>query len=64
MDDDHFDLPEPGEEVSPEEYDRWFRDKVERALASTEPTIPHEQVMEEINAMLDRQGHASARLGS
>jgi len=30
------------------EYDRWFRDKVARALADPRPSIPHEQVVAEM----------------
>lgn len=40
--------PEPG-------YDEWFRAKVEAAMRSTEPTIPHEEVMAEIDALLERR---------
>lgn len=36
-------------------YDVWFRAKVERALASKEPGIPHDQVMAEMRAIID--GH-------
>jgi len=35
-------------------YDAWFRAKVEKALASTEPGIPHDQVMAEMQAIIDR----------
>ena len=35
-------------------YDAWFRAQVEAALASTEPDIPHKQVMAEVNAIIDR----------
>jgi hypothetical protein len=31
-------------EEDAEAYDKWFRAQVEEALASTEPSIPHEQV--------------------
>jgi len=34
-------------------YDAWFRAQVEAALASTEPDIPHEQVMIEIRAIIN-----------
>ncbi|MFN8722089.1 MAG: hypothetical protein ACK5YI_14795 [Rhodospirillales bacterium] len=33
-------------------YDEWFRAKVEAAMNSTEPTIPHEEVMAEMRALL------------
>jgi len=35
-------------------YDAWFRAKVERAMASTEPGIPHEVVMAELQAIIDK----------
>lgn len=38
-------------------YDAWFRAKVERAMASTEPGIPHDIVMAEMQAILDRAEH-------
>lgn len=33
-------------------YDAWFRAKVERAMASEEPDIPHDQVMAEMDAII------------
>ena len=35
-----------------EAHDRWFRSKVEAALADTRPTIPHDQVMAKMEAMI------------
>ena len=35
-------------------HDVWFRAKVERAMASKEPGIPHDQVMAEMQAIIDR----------
>lgn len=35
-------------------YDAWFRTKVERAMASTAPKIPHDQVVEAMRAIIDR----------
>jgi hypothetical protein len=35
-------------------YDAWFRAKVEKAMASTEPGIPHEEVMAMARAIIDR----------
>ncbi|WP_426256569.1 hypothetical protein [Sphingomonas sp. DC2300-3] len=32
----------------------WFRAKVERAMASTAPKIPHDQVMAEARRIIDR----------
>nr|WP_111742112.1 antitoxin [Leminorella richardii] len=34
-------------------YDRWFRAKVEAAMNSAKPRIPHEQVIAEIQVRLD-----------
>ncbi|MBY9062872.1 stability determinant [Sphingomonas yunnanensis] len=35
-------------------YDAWLRAKVEKAIASTEPGIPHEQVMAEVRQIIER----------
>lgn len=35
-------------------YDAWFRAKVERAMASDKPSIPHDQVMAMAQAILDK----------
>ncbi|HEY2642375.1 MAG TPA: hypothetical protein VGI56_01360 [Galbitalea sp.] len=35
-----------------EAYDRWFRAKVEASLADTRPTIPHDQVMAEMEGII------------
>jgi hypothetical protein len=35
-------------------YDAWFRAKVERAMASKAPRIPHDQVMAEMWAVIER----------
>jgi hypothetical protein len=35
-------------------YDAWFRAKVERAMASKAPRIPHDQVTAEMWAALQR----------
>ena len=37
-----------------EAHDVWVHAKVERALASTKPRIPHDQVMAEALAVLDK----------
>lgn len=37
-----------------EAYDVWFRAKVERSLADPHPTIPHDQVMAEMKAIIDK----------
>lgn len=36
-----------------EAYDVWFRAKVQAALDSTEPEIPHDEVMAEMRALID-----------
>lgn len=38
-------------------YDAWFRAKVEDAMASKEPGIPHEVVMAEMRAIIERAEH-------
>lgn len=37
-----------------EAHDAWVRAKVEAALASSEPGIPHDQVMAEMQAIIDK----------
>ena len=37
-----------------EAHDAWFRAKVEKAMASREPGIPHEEVMAEMRAIIER----------
>jgi len=38
-------------------YDVWFRAKVERAIASNAPSIPHDIVMAEMQAIIERARH-------
>ena len=44
-------------DLGPEEqaasYDRWFRAEVQASLDDPRPSIPHEQVMEEMNALME-----------
>jgi hypothetical protein len=43
--------------ASPEEaaaYDAWFRAKVQKAMHSNKPGIPHEEVMAKMQAILDK----------
>lgn len=35
-------------------HDAWFRAKVERAMASTKPRIPHDEVMAMARAIIDK----------
>lgn len=41
--------------ADPEAHDAWFRAKVQEALADTRPTAPHRQVMDEVQARIDRK---------
>ena len=41
--------------ADPEAHDAWFRDKVKKALADSEQTVPHQQVMDEVQALIDRK---------
>jgi hypothetical protein len=60
-DDDAFtasDFDPPPDLMPPEDpaaYDAWFRAQVEAAMASNEPCIPHDQVMAELRAIIDRR---------
>ena len=45
-----------------EAYDRWFRAKIERALASTKPRIPHDEVMAKARKLLEEKRGAFDRL--
>ncbi len=51
----------PGLTASEDGYDSWFREKVREALADPR-TVPHEQVMDEVQALIDskRRRHAGA----
>lgn len=46
--------------ADPEAYDQWFRAKVQEALADTRPSVPHQQVMNEVQALIDRKIRARA----
>jgi DNA-damage-inducible protein J len=46
--------------ADPEAYDEWFRTKVKEALADTRPAVPHQKVMDEVQAVIDRKRHARA----
>lgn len=41
--------------TDPEAHDTWFRDKVKEALADTQPTVSHQQVMDEAQALIDKK---------
>jgi DNA-damage-inducible protein J len=40
-------------------HDAWFRAKVQEALTDSNPAIPHEQVMDEMQALIDRKRRGS-----
>jgi DNA-damage-inducible protein J len=42
----------------PEAHDAWFRDKVREALADTRPAVPHRQMLDEAQALIDRKRRA------
>ena len=44
--------------ADPEAYDTWFRSKVEEALADTQPGVPHQKVMDEVQALIDKKRRA------
>ena len=44
--------------ADPAAHDAWFRAKVQEALADTKPTVPHDQVMDDVQALIDRKRHA------
>lgn len=46
--------------TDPEAHDEWFRAKVREALADTRPSLPHRQVMDEAQALIDRKRRARA----
>lgn len=41
-------------------YDQWFRAKVEEALHSEKPRLPHDAAMAKVRAMLDERRKARA----
>ncbi|WP_428243991.1 type II toxin-antitoxin system RelB/DinJ family antitoxin [Gynuella sp.] len=41
--------------VDPEAHDSWFRSKVEEALMDAKNTVPHQQVLDEVQALIDRK---------
>ena len=52
--------PSPAKYATSEDaaaYDAWFRAKVERAMTSTEPGTPHDIVMAEMQAIIERARH-------
>lgn len=45
-----------------EAHDRWFREKVRKALKSDKPPVPHKQVIEEAREIIERKRRAASRL--
>ena len=41
-------------------YDRWFRAKVEEALQSEKPRLPHDAAMAKVQAMLEERRKSRA----
>ena len=44
--------------TDPEAHDKWFRAKVQEALADGRPAETHQRVMEEAQALIDRKRRA------
>lgn len=42
-------------EEAAESYDRWFRTKVEKALANPGPGTPHDEVMAEMRKIIEEK---------
>lgn len=40
-------------EEEAEAYDKWFRAKVEASMADPRPSIPHDQVMAKLSAIIE-----------
>lgn len=44
--------------ADPQTHDAWFRAKVQEALNDTRPAVPHQRVMDEAQALIDRKRRA------
>ncbi|HET7663842.1 MAG TPA: type II toxin-antitoxin system RelB/DinJ family antitoxin [Rhodanobacteraceae bacterium] len=44
--------------VDPQVHEAWFRTKVREALEDTRPAVPHSQVMDEAQALIDAKRRA------
>lgn len=42
-------------------YDRWFHAKVQEAIDDPRPSIPHDQVMAEMRALIERKRKQAGR---
>jgi DNA-damage-inducible protein J len=49
----------PGLAADPAAYDAWFRSKVQEALTDLKPPTPHQDVMDEVQAVIDAKRRAS-----
>lgn len=49
----------PGLTSDPAAHDAWFRAKVHEALADPHPTAPHREVMDDVQALIDRKRGAA-----
>jgi len=43
----------------PDAHDVWFRERVREALQDTRPSVAHEDVMDEVQALIDRKRGSS-----
>lgn len=39
-------------------YDKWFRGQVKASMEDERPNVPHDQVMEQVQALIDGAAHA------
>ena len=46
------DVPRAAQGLPDDEYDAWFRAKVQRALQDPRPSIPHEEVIAQVTAAI------------
>lgn len=46
--------------TKPDAYDAWFRAKVQEALDDPRPAAPHDQVMQEVQALIDEKRRAQS----
>ena len=44
--------------TDPQAHDAWFHAKMHEALADTRPAVPHQRVMDDAQAMIDRKRRA------
>ena len=46
--------------LDPAAHDAWFRARVREALADSQPAVPHDEVMNDVQAVIDRKRRAKA----